>query len=77
MPDVVIQNPVINSPFEEPTRHFEFGDRGITEKVIDGQRRESSYLVPILRGRVRPAPPGRPASRSRSHPRGIGAMTTY
>ncbi len=26
MADVVIQNPVINSPFTEPVRHFEFGD---------------------------------------------------
>jgi type III restriction enzyme len=51
MPDVVIQNPVINSPFEEPTRHFEFGDRGITGKVIEGRRRESSYFVPIPHSR--------------------------
>ena len=50
MPDVVIQNPVINSPFNEPLRHFEFGDRGITGK-INGGRRQSSYFVPIPHGR--------------------------
>src|SRR5690349_24451461 len=50
MPDVVIQNPVINSPFSEPARHFEFGDRGITGVINDG-RRQSSYFVPIPHGR--------------------------
>jgi type III restriction enzyme len=51
MADVVIQNPVINSPFSEPVRHFEFGERGITGRIIDGARRESSYFVPIPQGR--------------------------
>jgi Type III restriction enzyme, res subunit. len=50
MADVIIQNPVINSPFAAPTRHFEFGARGITGQVLDG-RRESSYFVPIPQGR--------------------------
>jgi hypothetical protein len=26
MPPVVIENPVINTPFDEPARHFRFGD---------------------------------------------------
>ncbi|HUF50981.1 MAG TPA: DEAD/DEAH box helicase family protein [Longimicrobiales bacterium] len=51
MADVVIQNPVINSPFTEPVRHFEFGDRGITGRILEGTRRESSYFVPIPHGR--------------------------
>jgi type III restriction enzyme len=50
MPDVVIQSPVINSPFLEPSRHFEFGDRGITGQIDKG-RRQSSYFVPIPHGR--------------------------
>src|SRR5207247_9669185 len=50
MPDVVIQNPVINSPFTVPARHFEFGDRGITGVISEG-RRQSSYFVPIPHGR--------------------------
>ena len=37
MSQVVIENPVINSPFEEPTRHFRFGDEGITNDVVDGR----------------------------------------
>ncbi|MBM4458626.1 MAG: restriction endonuclease subunit R [Chloroflexi bacterium] len=48
MSQVVIENPVINSPFAEPTRHFRFGDEGITNDIVDG-RRSSSYFIPIAR----------------------------
>jgi type III restriction enzyme len=43
---IVIENPVINSPFREPERHFRFDENGITG-TIDGGRRRSSYFVPI------------------------------
>jgi type III restriction enzyme len=46
MPDVVIENPIINSPFEEPTRHFYFGETGITDRIVEA-RRLSAYFVPI------------------------------
>ena len=48
MSQVVIENPIINSPFDEPTRHFRFTDEGITDE-IDAGRRISSYFVPIAR----------------------------
>lgn len=48
MSQVVIENPIINSPFDEPNRHFRFEDEGITNK-IDGGRRPSSYFVPIAK----------------------------
>ena len=48
MSQVVIENPVINSPFEEPRRHFRFSDEGITNEIIEG-RRVSSYFIPIAR----------------------------
>ncbi len=48
MKQVIIENPIINSPFDEPTRHFRFTDEGITNEVVDG-RRISSYFVPIAR----------------------------
>lgn len=48
MSQVVIENPIINSPFEEPTRHFRFSDEGITNEVDEG-RRTSSYFVPIAK----------------------------
>lgn len=46
MPDVVIENPVLNSPFEEPSQHFVFAREGITNQVADG-RRESAFFIPI------------------------------
>lgn len=52
MAQVVIENPVLNSPFEEPGRHFQFDDEGITNVVVS-ERRSSSYFVPIARPRKR------------------------
>lgn len=46
MSQIVIEQPVINSPFREPSRHFKFGDHGITNEIAAG-RRVSSYFVPI------------------------------
>ncbi len=46
MRQVVIENPVLNSPFGEPRRHFRFTDEGITDEVAEG-RRVSAYFVPI------------------------------
>jgi len=51
---VIIENPVINSPFDEPQRHFRFDDEGITGIIVE-QRRESGCFVPI-------APPPRKGS---------------
>jgi type III restriction enzyme len=48
MPDVLIENPILNSPFKEPGRHFKFTDEGITNEVVSG-RRSSSYFIPIAR----------------------------
>jgi len=46
VPQAVIENPILNSPFWEPTRHFRFSDDGITDEVVK-KRRVSSYFVPI------------------------------
>jgi len=50
---VIIENPVIDSPYAEPTRHFKFTDEGITDEIAEGLRRESAYFVPIARPRKR------------------------
>jgi len=42
----VIENPVLNSPFKEPARHFRFSDEGITSEIVTS-RRVSSYFIPI------------------------------
>ena len=46
MAKVSIDNPVINSPFAEPQRHFKFNARGITEEITNGRRR-SEYFMPF------------------------------
>src|SRR5262249_1996194 len=53
MKPVVIENPILNSPFAMPGRHFLFDETGITDVVADG-RRPSCSFVPL----TRPAPPG-------------------
>ena len=36
MADVVIENPVINSPYVEPGGHFVFAHDGIANEIADG-----------------------------------------
>jgi type III restriction enzyme len=50
MPQVIIEDPVLNFPFEEPKRHFKFTEDGITDEIIE-ERRISQYFVPIPRAR--------------------------
>src|SRR5271165_1040696 len=46
MPDTIIENPILNSPFREPDRHWRFTDEGITNEIVE-TRRQSAYFVPI------------------------------
>ncbi len=46
MQQVVIENPILNSPFEMPGRHFKFDEDGITDEIVEA-RRPSSYFIPI------------------------------
>lgn len=52
MTQVVIENPILNSPFAEPHRHFRFTEEGITDEIIE-ERRISQYFVPIPRPKKR------------------------
>jgi type III restriction enzyme len=54
MPQVLIENPVLNSPFEEPKRHFRFDEDGITNEIVEA-RRVSSYFIPIPRPKKKSA----------------------
>ena len=49
MPNVVIENPILNSPYQEPRRHFRFSDDGITDERLAGLKIEIdpdlSYVV--------------------------------
>src|SRR5579872_6884032 len=46
----VVENPILNSPFAAPERHFRFDDEGITNEVVDG-RRQSEYFIPIAKSK--------------------------
>jgi len=48
MPDRVVDNPIINSPYREPSRHFVFDRDGITDEVAE-RRRRSACFVPAGR----------------------------
>jgi type III restriction enzyme len=52
MKQVVIENPVLNSPFEAPARHFKFTEDGITNEILEA-RRSSSYFIPIAKPKKR------------------------
>lgn len=55
MPPVVIENPIINSPYREPTRHFR-DENGQIVNAIDAGRRGSSYFLPIAAPKKKAAP---------------------
>lgn len=50
MSNAVIENPILNSPFREPDRHFRFDDQGITNEIVQG-RRQSIYFMPIAKSK--------------------------
>lgn len=54
MKQVVIENPILNSPFEEPRRHFKFTEDGITDEIVEA-RRVSQYFIPIPRPKKKSA----------------------
>lgn len=45
MPPVVINNPIIDSPFDKPSRYFELDDDGITDRIAEGHRSNLSGQV--------------------------------
>ena len=51
MPDTIIENPILNSPFCEPDRRWRFTDEGITNEIVE-TRRASAYFEGI-KGDVR------------------------
>jgi type III restriction enzyme len=56
MPQVVIENPILNSPYREPTRHFRFDANNEITNIIDAGRRGSSYFLPIATPKKKAAP---------------------
>jgi type III restriction enzyme len=50
--DRIIENPIINSPYRAPDKHFKFDDEGITSDVVPG-RRPSQFFIPVPKPRKR------------------------
>lgn len=50
MTDDLIENPILNSPFGPPSRHWKFTENGISSETVEGRRR-SSYFMPIARSK--------------------------
>ncbi|HEY5434871.1 MAG TPA: DEAD/DEAH box helicase family protein, partial [Candidatus Limnocylindrales bacterium] len=48
MPPTTIENPVINSPFVEPAKHFKVVD-GLVSGEIEPRRRASEFFVPVAK----------------------------
>ena len=43
-----LSNPILNSPFDPPERHFEIGLHGPTGQILEGRRRSESFIpVPV------------------------------
>jgi len=49
---LVIDNPVINSAFLEPGKHFKFTDVGITDEIVES-RRPSAYFIPVTQPKMK------------------------
>ena len=47
MANAFVNNPILNSPFREPDRHFRLSDDGTPTEIIEPTRRTSSYVVPV------------------------------
>ena len=50
MPPFTIENPILNSPFLEPSHHYTFDNDGFPNGIAEG-RRASSYWIPIAQPR--------------------------
>ena len=56
MQPVTIDNPILNSPYSEPTRHFPMDDAGQIAGPPQPGRRGSSYFLPIAAPKKKGAP---------------------
>ena len=43
------ESPILNSPYELPTRHWQLDEKGQPTNVIENGRRIASYVTPVAR----------------------------
>ena len=51
-----LNNPILNSPYAEPSKHFRFDANNQITDSVDPGRRESSYFLPIATPKKKAAP---------------------
>lgn len=60
---IVIDSPVLNGPYDPPSRYFEIGPKGPTGRVIEGRRPSESFIpVAPVKKRGRPARKAAPST---------------
>lgn len=47
-----MKSPILNSPYTEPTRHFNADERGLTDETLEF-RRPSSFYIPVPRSKTK------------------------
>jgi len=45
-----LNNPILNSPYFEPTRHYNSDDRGVSDEILE-YRRPSNFYIPVPRAK--------------------------
>ena len=51
------EHPILNSPYEHPSRHWELADGIPTDRIVEG-RRQSEYITPVPPARRQASPQG-------------------
>src|SRR5665811_980661 len=56
MDNLFFDHPILNSPYEYPSRHWELDDSGQPTQRIKESRRPAEFITPIPKPRKRKAP---------------------
>ncbi|MDD5025900.1 MAG: DEAD/DEAH box helicase family protein [Candidatus Peribacteraceae bacterium] len=48
----LMEDPILNSPYNEPSRHFGADERGLTQEVVES-RRPSSFYIPVPKAKTK------------------------
>ena len=70
-----IDNPILNSPYDPPDRHFELGPNGPTGVIKDGRRPSESFIPIAVAKKGKKGEPVRRRSTSTS-PANAGSATS-
>lgn len=47
-----MKSPILNSPYQEPARHFKSDEKGVTDEVLES-RRPSSFYIPVPKAKTK------------------------